>query len=192
MKISTHLLFKSITIAAFCAVLMACSSTATKTSQSENGAVAQAEFSSAMNIYEVHHDGRMHVFYDRELYLDFLQLGESPYRLTRIGAGPNGETLVFGLTKADKKRPGMVDAIKLYDNQIPPATDFYAEMRKHGRVYVFDQFADMQPVRDFGHPNFFYTEIGAGPNGETVVFVLNKSNKKQRPETLIARFKAMQ
>ena len=71
-----------------------------------------------MEIYEVHHDGRLHVFYDRKLYKEFLELGETPFRLTRIGAGPKGQTIVFGLTKKDKKKPGSVDAIKIYDKKI--------------------------------------------------------------------------
>ena len=50
---------------------------------------------------------------------------------------------------------------------------------------------DMKPVRQFGHPNFFYTEIGSGPKGETVVYVLNKKTKKKRPDALIAQFKSM-
>ena len=47
----------------------------------------------------------------------------------------------------------------------------------------------MQPVRQFGHPNFFYMEVAAGPKGETVVYVLNKSNKKKKPVALIEAFK---
>lgn len=145
-----------------------------------------------MEIYEVHHDGRINVFYDRPTYKSFLQVGETIYRLTKIGSGPNGETIVYGLTKADKKKPGNVDAIKLYEGKIDQPANFYAEMMKHGRIYVFDNFADMKPVRDFGHPNFFYTEIGAGPKGETIVYVLNSKTKKKRPDALIAKYKAMQ
>jgi hypothetical protein len=142
-----------------------------------------------MELYEVHHDGRIHVFYDRKLYTDFLALGETPFRLTRIGAGPKGETLVFGLTKKDKKKPGKVAAINLFNGKLPAPENFYAELRNHGRIYVFNNYEDMKPVRQFGHPNFFYTEIGAGPKGETVVYVLNKKTKKKRPDALISAFK---
>ncbi len=143
---------------------------------------------SKMEIYEVHHDGRIHVFYDRKLYKEFLTLGETPYRLTRIGAGPNGETIVFGLTKKDKKMKKPVTAIELYDGKIKQDA-VYAEMRKHNRIYVFNSFKDMGPVRSFGHPNYMFSQIGAGPKGETVVFVLNKKNKKKRPDSLIAEYK---
>ncbi|MCW8956321.1 MAG: hypothetical protein OQL09_05515 [Gammaproteobacteria bacterium] len=140
-------------------------------------------------IYEVHEDGRIYAFYDRALYKEFLSVGETAYRLTRIGSGPNGETMVFGLTKADKKKGANTAAVKLFENKLNPAEDFYAETVRHGRIYVFNKFEDMQPVRQFGHPNFFYMEVGAGPKGETVVYVLNKSNKKDKPVELIKRFK---
>jgi len=158
--------------------LVACASN--NTSQTDNGI--------AMEIYEVHHNGRMHVFYDRKLYKEFLSLGETPYRLTRIGAGPKGETIVFGLTKKDKKMKSNVPAIELYDGKIKASKQFYSEMIKHNRIYVFSSFADMKTVRDFGHPNFQYSQIGAGPKGETIVFVLNKYNKKTRPDALIKMF----
>jgi hypothetical protein len=143
----------------------------------------------ALELYEVHHEGRIHVFYDRKLYTDFLALGETPFRLTKIGAGPKGETLVFGLTKKDKKKPGSVAAIKLFSGKRQAPENFYGELRNHGRIYVFNNYEDMQPVRQFGHPNFFYTEIGSGPKGETVVYVLNKKTKKKRPDALISAFK---
>ena len=143
-----------------------------------------------MEIYEVHRDGRINVFYDRKLYKEFLSLGETPYRLTRIGAGPKGKTLVFGLTKHDKKLKHSVPAIDLYDGKIKASNNFYGEMIKHGRIYVFSSFADMKTVRDFGHPNFQYSQIGAGLKGETIVFVLNKKNKKKRPDALIQKFKS--
>jgi hypothetical protein len=143
----------------------------------------------ALEIYEVHHEGRIHVFYDRKLYSDFLALGETPFRLTRIGAGPKGETLVFGLTKHDKKKPGKVAVINLFDGKIASPEKIYAEMRRDGRIYVFNDYEDMTAVRQSGNPNLFYTEIGAGPKGETVVYVLNEETKKKRPDDLIAAFK---
>lgn len=157
-------------------------------SNEANSSPQQAASSSDMSIYEVHHDGRIHVFYDQKLYKEFLALGETPFRFTKIGAGPNGETLVFGLTKKDKKMKAPIAAIELYDGKIKPA-GFYGEMRKHGRIYVFSNFNDMNTVRAFGHPNYMFTQIGAGPKGETLVYVLNKSNKKKRPDALIAEFK---
>lgn len=156
-------------------ILSACSTTASKPKM-------------GMEMYEVHHEGRINLFYDRSLYTDFLQLGETPYRLTRIGAGPNSETVVFGLTKHDKKMKQEIPAISIFDGKSKAPENFYAEMRRHGRIYVFDRYEDMITVRQFGHPNYFYTQIGAGPKGETVVYVLNKHNKKHRPDALLKLF----
>lgn len=150
---------------------------------------SQQQAQQAGEIYEVHHDdGRIYVFYDRKLAEEFMSLGETPFRLTRIGAGPNNETMVFGLTKHDKKKRAGIPAVDLYDGKAKPAEDFYAEIYRHGRIYVFDNFEDMQPVRQFGHPNLFYMQIGAGPKHETVVFVLNEHNKKKKPLELIEKF----
>jgi len=152
-------------------------------------AVVSEAVETVSEIYEVHEDGRVYAFYDKKTFKEFMQVGETAYRLTRIGTGPNGETMVFGLTKKDKKKGVNTPAVKLYENKIKPAKDFYAETIRHGRIYVFSTFADMQTVRQFGHPNFFYTEIGSGPKGETVVYVLNKKTKKKKPTALIAEFK---
>lgn len=94
--------------------------------------------------------------------------------------------MVFGLTRKDKKLKKPVAAIDIYDGKIK-ADDFYAEMYKYGRIYAFNRFEDMKTVRDLGHPNFMYTQVGAGPKAETLVFVLNKKNKPP-PVSLIADF----
>ena len=98
-----------------------------------------AEAQSAANnndLYEVVHEGRIYVFDRMETYHEFLSVGETPYRLTRIGAGPKGETLVFGLHKDDKKKKSGIPAVDLYDGKLKPADNFYAEMRREGRIYV--------------------------------------------------------
>lgn len=155
---------------------------------SNPGTDSGSDSTEKLTIYEIHKDGRIHVFYDKKLYDEFLQLGETSYRLTKIAAGPNRETLVFGLTKKDKKLKHPVPAIELYNGTLKQDR-IYAEMRKHGRIYVFNSFKDMETVRSFGHPNFMYTQIAAGTHRETVVYVLNNGNKKKRPDALIAEFK---
>lgn len=151
-------------------------------------ATGSSSIADNLAIYEVHKDGRIHIFYDRKELAAFMQHGETTYRLTRIGAGPKGETIEFGLTKKDKKKPGKVAAIQLYDGKIEAEDDFYAEMYKNGRIYVFNNFDDMATVRNFGHPNYFYMSVGGGPKGETVVYVLNSKTKKKKPLELIAEF----
>jgi len=172
------MLKKIYTLLATMLMLSACASTGSSSSSDD------------MSIYEVHKKGRIHVFYDRKEFKSFMKVGETTFRLTRIGAGPKGETMEFGLTKKDKKKPGKVAAIKLYDGKIKAGDDFYAEMYKNGRIYVFNNFKDMETVRNFGHPNYFYMSVGTGPKGETVVYVLNSKNKKKKPVGLIDEFKS--
>ena len=142
--------------------------------------------------YEVEHEGRNYIFDDKETYLSFLSVGETPYRLTRIGAGKNGETIVFGLTKRDKKKTSGIGSIMMYDNAIEGSSEeFYAEIYREGRIYVFDNWKDVQSFRSVGEAPYRYTDIGSGPDGKTVVYVLNKANKKVRPDALISRFRAV-
>ena len=140
-------------------------------------------------LLEAHGEGRIHIFYDKKTYTEFLQLGETSYRLTRIGAGPKGETIVFGLTSQDKNKRGGIPAVEIFDGNRRPAS-FYGEMRRESRIYVFNNYDDMKAVRDTGHAAYRYTDIAAGPNGETVVYVLNSNNKKKKPVELIATYQA--
>lgn len=141
--------------------------------------------------YEAHHEGRLYVFDDFATYRDFLNLGETPYRLTRIGAGPKGQTVVFGLTPEDKKKRSGVAAVAMFDGQMQGAeTGFYAEVFHDNRFHVFDRWADLQAFRQTGEAALRYTDIGAGPGGRTVIYVLNSDNKQQRPDGLIAEFRA--
>lgn len=141
--------------------------------------------------YEAYHEGRLYVFDDAATYLEFLEMGETPYRKVRIGEGPHGETVVFGLTSSDKKKSEGIASIDMYDGRLKAAEDFYGEIYKDGRIYVFSRWEDLQAVRTLGHPSYMYTDIGAGPNGETVVYVLNGSNKKQKPVKLMQRYRAL-
>ncbi|OOV88347.1 hypothetical protein [Oceanospirillum linum] len=151
---------------------------------------AQEQMQQAKALYEVHHDdGRIYFFYDKSTYAHFLQHGETPYAFKRIASGPNGETLVFGLNGKDKKKRSGVESVDMYDGKLKPDA-FYGEMRAEGRIYVFSTLEDMQNVRATGETPYRFTQIGDGPNGETIVYVLNNSNKKQRPDALIAQFKA--
>ena len=140
-------------------------------------------------LYEVHHDGRIYIFDDYELYQGFNKLGHTPYILARIGAGPKGETIKFGLTSKDKKKQSGIASVDMYDGTLAPAENFYGEMRAEGRIYVFSTLNDMNDVRKIGEASYRFTDIGAGPKGETVVYVLNKSNKKKKPVALMEAFK---
>ncbi|WP_281647447.1 hypothetical protein [Parendozoicomonas sp. Alg238-R29] len=143
------------------------------------------------DLYEVAHEGRYYVFDDAAVYKDFIANGETPYRKVFIGEGPHSQTLVFGLTGKDKKKSSGIGSIDMFKGNQAPAENFYGEMRSEdGRIYVFNELKDMEAVRKVGEAAYRFTQIGAGPNGETVVFVLNKSNKKKQPVALMAEFAA--
>lgn len=153
-----------------------------------------AHISDHMNnqdMYEVHDEGRIYVFDDRDVYESFLQVGETSYRKVRIGEGPHGETVVFGLTNEDKKKTDGIASIAMYDGELEGAEDFYGETRMEGRIYVFQSLEEMNHARAVGEVPLRYTDIGSGPNGETVVYALNSDNKKQKPVELIEKFHHM-
>lgn len=142
-------------------------------------------------LFEVHKDGRIYVFYDFAAYKEFVKLGHTPFVLTKIGAGPKGETLVYSLTSEDKKKREGIPSVELMEGRLAAAEDFYAEMHMEGRTYVFSRFEDMSAVRQLGEAPLRHAKIGYGANGESVIFVLHDGNKKEYPEALITRFDAM-
>ncbi|WP_028485193.1 hypothetical protein [Hydrogenovibrio halophilus] len=144
------------------------------------------------DLYVAFHEGRMNVFYDAALYKEFIERGETAYRRTFIGAGPNGETVMYGLTGEDKKKTTPSIGEQMMSGDLKAAEDFYGEVYQdeENRIYVFSTWDDFKGYVDLGIDNLRYTDIGAGPNGETVVYVLNPANKKEKPVATIEKFKA--
>jgi hypothetical protein len=136
----------------------------------------------------VEEDGRLYKFDDAATFRSFQDVGETTFRLTRIGAGPKGETVVYGLPKEQKKLGAEASVVKIDEGRQVVEGAFYGELHRDGRIYVFDRFEDIQPVLELGEPGLRYAMIGAGPNGETVVIVLRSDNKKQKPDALIEAF----
>lgn len=169
--------------------MVGCASNETKDMPVEQPmASAAAEETTVPALYEVHRDGRIYFFYDKALYQSFLKTGHTAYMVARIAAGPKGETLKFALTGKDKKKRSGIPSIDLIEGNAKPASPFYGELRAEGRIYVFNNLDDMHSMRKVGEAPYRYTDIGAGPKGETVVYVLNKSNKKKKPVALIEVF----
>ncbi|MFT2099426.1 hypothetical protein ACMUMQ_13820 [Marinomonas sp. 2405UD66-6] len=170
-------------------LLTACGNESVKSG--DTASVAEAMSLNNEDLYEVHHDGRIHIFDDRATYESFLEVGETSFRKVHIGEGPKGETLVFGLTNEDKKKTSGIASMDMYHGTLEGATPFYGEMRVEGRIFVFSSLAEMNNARLVGEVPLRYTEIGAGPNGETVVYALNSSNKSVKPVAMIEQFHKM-
>lgn len=154
----------------------------------------EARFIYNINDYfEIHQDKRIYVFDDAATYKEFLASGETPFRLTRIGAGPNKETIVFGLRGMDKdKKEADLGGVNLYDGKADGIEEsFYAEVNRDGRLFVFDDAKTFKEFRKTGEATFRYTEIGGGPKGETLVYVLTKKSADKKPDAQIEQFKAL-
>lgn len=136
-----------------------------------------------------HENGRVYVLGDTKLQNIFMQTDEVALTRTRIGEGPDGRTLIFGMNKDDAKRGGPTEAENMYDGKLVPAGAFYGEVFKDGRYYVFIEWKDMAAYLKHGEVPLTYTEVGAGPKGETVIYALNKDTSKLgKPVAAIERF----
>jgi len=109
---------------------------------------------------------------------------------TRIGAGPEGETVIFGITKADGKHLDKPTAAEdIFDGRTKDVGAFYGEVVRNGRYHVFGEWKDFQDYLAHKEITFTYTEIGTGPKGETVIYALNSATKKKgRPVALVEQF----
>jgi len=138
-------------------------------------------------------DGRIYAFGDLKNYTDYRAHGEVALTRTRISAGPGGKTVVFGITKTEAESSGSPSlAERIFDGRLGPASDFHGEVFKDGRFYVFGDLKDMMAYTAFGEVPYSYTDIAAGPNGETLVWVMNKDSfAKGRPVATIERFRAL-
>jgi hypothetical protein len=137
-------------------------------------------------------EGRLWAFGDVRNYLMYLEHGEVTLTRTRIGVGPNGETVIFGITPDDVKTNQPSAAELVFDGKAVGGEDFYGEVVKGGRYHVFGEWQDLKDYLKHGEMIYTFTEIGTGPRGETVIYALNRNTSKEgRPVRLIERFQAL-
>jgi len=136
--------------------------------------------------------GRVHAFGDTKNYFDFKAHGENTLTRTKIGEGPGGKTLVFGITADDVKANKPSRGEQILSGAIPSGDTFYGEILRGGRYFLFGSLKDMTDFAAFGEVPYSYTDIGAGPKGETIVMVMNKdSYPKGKPMERMDRFKTI-
>jgi hypothetical protein len=134
-------------------------------------------------------NGRIYAMSDVKNWLLFADHGEVPYTRTRIGAGPQGQTVVFGITSDDVKANAPSVGERIYDGQMQVDGAFYAEVVKGGRFHVFGEWKDFQDFLAHNEITYTFTRIGTGPKGETVIYALNRESSKQgAPVALIEKF----
>lgn len=146
--------------------------------------------------YEIHKDGRIYVLSDYKEYQTWLQTDEIPLVVTKIGTGPNGETVKMGLVKKEakamEKKVGYKGAAqKMFEGELVGLEKgFYGEVHKGNKIWVFENGKDLAEFQKSAEVPCGITQIGAGPGGKTVVFAQNcKAAAKGKPETAMARFK---
>jgi len=165
------------------------------TTNSQSTAAAPAAMAEApvqkQTYFMVYHDnGRIYAMTEPNIYLGLMTHDEVPLTRTRIGGGPDGETVIFGITKADGKHLDKPTAAEdIFDGRTKDVGAFYGEVVRNGRYHVFGEWKDFQDYLSHKEITFTYTEIGTGPKGETVIYALNKETKKHgRPVALIEHF----
>lgn len=159
--------------------------------QSGTQSAGQTQAAQAANYFMVFHEnGRVYAFGDKQNYLLFMNTDEVPLTRTRIGGGPDGQTVVFGITKAESKKLNELTAAeKFFDGKAGNVGEFYGEVFRNGRYHVFGEWQDFKDYLSHKEITFTFTEIGTGPKGETVIYALNSKTKKQgRPVKLIEQF----
>ena len=95
--------------------------------------------------FEYHLRGRIYVLTDAADARIVLGGGEPPLAITRIAAGPKGETIVFGIPHAERLKKDGFAAIEMYEGRRDGrSNDFYAEWVRDGVTQIFDHWIDLE------------------------------------------------
>ncbi|SIR93818.1 hypothetical protein SAMN05878276_1017 [Aquipseudomonas alcaligenes] len=138
--------------------------------------------------YQVRSETQVILFDDLQVFKDYLASGQAPSMRTLEEKDANGLEVVLALRAEDQGKPlDKIAAYRFFKVAQVPAHPFYGEVRQDGSIFVFKRYGDMQDMIKLGEPIFRYTDIGSGPNGQTVTYGLQK--EEGRPEATIAQFK---
>lgn len=171
---------------------------AEKTYDKELEAKRLAENLNNDDYFEIHKGGRIYVLSDLKEYQTFLSTDEIPLVVTKIGVGPKGETVKMALIKSEAKAMEKVvgfkgAAQKMFEGELVGLEKgFYGEVHKEGRIWIFENGKDLHEFQKSGEVPCGITQIGAGPEGKTIVFAQNcKAASKGKPEAAMAKFKGI-
>lgn len=156
------------------ACLVACESQKGKPGEQANELTAKATNgapTAASRIYTVHrHNGRIYVIGSSKTAEAFMKTKHLPYTHTMIGGGPKGETVIV---EVDKKEPSLQKELWA---RFQKENLYYAEVMHDGRYYIVGSPETHAAFKKSPHLPYTRTKIGAGPNGETLVFEVDKKN----------------
>lgn len=134
--------------------------------------------------YEYHLGHEIIVLADRKDVQVFLTANEIPLRVTKIGGGPNGERLVFGLVKneakAMEKKVGYKGGAQQMYEGLLEGNDktFYGQVMKNGRYVVFGSWKDLQAYRQSGTASA--VSSGTASDGKPVTFATDSPDAVKR------------
>ncbi|MDH1011480.1 hypothetical protein N5J43_12755 [Pseudomonas nicosulfuronedens] len=137
--------------------------------------------------YLVRTESTLYVFDDATVYRDYLVTGKTEHTKAVGEKDKFGQDIVLVVRAEDQgKDVKKIAGYQFLKQSLPPAAGFYGEIRQEGVIYVAQRYGDMVDMNGLGEPIFRHTEIASGPNGERVVYLMQKEEKK--PVGLIARF----
>jgi len=140
------------------------------------------------NFFVWQHLGRHYVLGSEESNRKFAQSPNMPYARTILGAGPNGETVAFEIKKKDDAYTERL--IETYNHTpflIERKEDNYFVYKYNGRIFVLSDAKTNDKFQTTPHLPLTKTILGAGPQGETVIFEFNKK-KPEETDRLIKTY----
>lgn len=141
-------------------------------------AAATAENVKYNRYYEIRKDNRIYVFAEHQFYEAFKSSGELAYVRTKIGAGPNRETIVYAINSDQAKLPLTTPTLPeiLYADLANTlgGDDFFAILERDNRYYVSSDVGEFLNFHMSGEAAYARSKIGGGPNRKTLVVVHTK------------------
>lgn len=143
--------------------------------------------------YEFEKDGRIYVLSDSKDYATFLKTGEVVLSTKKIGGGPDGKTIVYGLikneTKMLEKDPKSQGAAqKMFEGNLRGLDKgFFGLVLKDQTYYVFSNWKDLEAYKAAGTATGFKDSLSSS-EARTVVYV----GASERPADAAERFSKLQ
>lgn len=122
------------------------------------------------------YNNRLYVVGSKSMADKFVKQHHLPYTRTILGLGPKGETVVF---EVQKKKPAYVARLQQKYESAPAllkAKENFWVWKYNGRIYVIGQQKTNEAFKMNHHLPYTKTILGLGPQGETVIFEVNKKD----------------
>lgn len=125
-------------------------------------------------------ENRIYVLADLKSYQIWMQTHEIPLVSTKIGVGPNGESIKLALIKDEAKametKVGFKGgAERMYFGETKGLEKgFYGEIHQGGAIYVFSRWSELEAFKKGAAAGAAASETG--PKGEKVTFVGQAAN----------------